>query len=113
MNVFGGGGILCFSRRYDTSSAASADLDIGERIAGKQDGPGPIFVWAMQDPPNSQKCKKKYFVAPIWKTGSYFVSLLYICLLCDEVLLPWNFRSPGFDVRAPRTPKYEKKNEKK
>ena len=30
------------------------------------------------------------------------VALLYICLLCDEVLLPWNFRSPGFDIRAPQ-----------
>ena len=30
--------------------------------------------------------------------------LLYICLLCYEVLLPWNFRSPGFEVRPPRTP---------
>ena len=32
------------------------------------------------------------------------VALLYICLLCDEVLLPWNFRSPGFDIRAPQDP---------
>ena len=43
-------------------------------------------------------------MAHIWKTGSYFFPLLYICLLCDEVLLPWNFRSPGFDISAPRTP---------
>ena len=34
-------------------------------------------------------------MAHIWKTSSYFVPLLYICLLCDEVLLPWNFRSHG------------------
>ena len=26
--------------------------------------------------------------------------LLCICLLCDEVLLPWHFHSPGFDIRA-------------
>ena len=46
----------------------------------------------------------------MWKTGSYFFPLLYICLLYDKVLLPWNFRSPGFDVRAPQDPpKYEKK----
>ena len=38
-------------------------------------------------------------MANIWKTGGYFFPLLYICLLCDEVLLPCNFRSPGFDVR--------------
>ena len=49
-------------------------------------------------------------MAHIWKTVGYFFPLLYICLLCDEVLLPWNFRSPGFDVRAPQDPpKYEKK----
>ena len=44
-------------------------------------------------------------------TGFYFFPLLYICLLCDEVLLPWNFNSPGFDISPPppRTPKYEKK----
>ena len=36
--------------------------------------------------------------------------LLYICLLCDEVLLPWNFRSPGFEVRAPRAPPNMKKS---
>ena len=36
--------------------------------------------------------------------------LLYICLLCDEVLLPWNFRSPGFDVRAPQGPPNVKKS---
>ena len=27
--------------------------------------------------------------------------VIYIFLLCYEVLLPWNFHSPGFDVRAP------------
>ena len=37
------------------------------------------------------------------------VSLLYVCLLCYEVLLPWNFRSPGFDVRAPQDPPNMKK----
>ena len=38
-----------------------------------------------------------------------FFPLLYICLLCYEVLLPWNFHSPGFDVRAPMTPQIWKK----
>ena len=36
--------------------------------------------------------------------------LLYMRLLCDhgdEVLLCWNVGSARFDVRAPRTPKYE------
>ena len=35
------------------------------------------------------------------KNWWYFLPLLYICLLCDEVLLPWNFRSHGFDVIDP------------
>ena len=30
--------------------------------------------------------------------------LWYRCMLCDEVLLPWYFRSPGFDVRPPPPP---------
>ena len=41
-----------------------------------------------------------------------FIPLLYVffpCLLCDEVLLPWYFRSPGFDVRAPQDPPNMKK----
>ena len=62
------------------------------------------YLWATQGPPNSQKCQKKYIVAHIWKPGGYFFSLLYLCMLCDEVLLPWNFRSSVVDVRAPSTP---------
>ena len=32
----------------------------------------------------------------------FFPCYTYVtCLLCDEVLLPWNFHSPGFDIRAP------------
>ena len=50
-----------------------------------------------------------YIVADIWKTGSYFFPLLFICLLCDEVLLPWNFHLPGLDIVAPRTPQIWKK----
>ena len=73
---------------------------------GKQDGPSRIIYGPPRapPPPNSQKCTFWYIVAHIWKTGSYFCPLLYICLLCDEVLLPWNFRSPGFDIRAPQDP---------
>ena len=29
-----------------------------------------------------------------------FLPLWYICLLGDEVLLPWNFDTPRFDIRA-------------
>ena len=31
-----------------------------------------------------------------------------MCVLCDEALLSCKFGNPMFDVRAPRTPKYEK-----
>ena len=48
-------------------------------------------------------------MAHIWKTSSYFFPLLHICMLCDEVLLSWNFRSPGFDIRAPQDPQIWKK----
>ena len=30
--------------------------------------------------------------------------MLYICLLCDEVLLAWYFGNPGFNVNAPQDP---------
>ena len=78
-------------------------------MPGKQDGPGPIIYGPPQGPPNSQKFTFLYIVAHIWKTGSYFFPLLYICLLCDEVLLPWNFCSPGFDIRTPQDPPNMKK----
>ena len=52
----------------------------------------------------------------VWWLGSIyeklvviFFPLLYICLLCDEVLLPWTFGNPGFDVGAPRTTQIWKK----
>ena len=84
---------------------------MGERIAGKQDGPGPIIDGPPRAPRIAKKCTFLYIVAHIWKPGSYVFP--YICLLCDqgdEVLLPWNFRSPVFDIRAPQDPpKYEKK----
>ena len=31
-------------------------------------------------------------------------------MLCYEVLLPWNFRSPGFDIRPPQDPPNMKKS---
>ena len=33
------------------------------------------------------------------------VLLLYICLLCDEIFLPWNVGTFGFEVRDPQDPK--------
>ena len=117
-------GILWFSRHYAASafrrlrdnlknpyriSIFDMWIDIGVRIAGKQDWPGSIIYGPPRAPPNNQKCNFVYLVAHIWKTVSYFFPLLYICLLCDEVLLPWNFRSPGFDVRTPPPPQIWKK----
>ena len=111
-------GILWFSRRYAAASASAFhrlrdNLNNPYRIASIFDRwedswearwARSDYLWATQGPPNSQKCTYLYIVAHIWKTGSYFFPLLYICLLCDEVLLSWNFRSPGFDVRGPPGP---------
>ena len=118
-------GILWFSRRYAASASASAFhrlrdnlsdcfhilyvdrymwVDSWEARLARFD-----YLWATPGPPNSQKYTFLYIVAHIWKTVSYFFPLLYICLLCDEVLLPWNFRSPGFDIRAPQDPPNMKK----
>ena len=117
-------GILWFSRRYAAASVSTfhrlrdnlsdsfhiwyADWyrweDSWEARLARFD-----YLWATQGPQNSQKYTFLYIVADIWKTLGYFFPLLYICLLCDEVLLPWNFRSPGFDVRAPQDPPNMKK----
>ena len=118
-------GILWFSRRYASAASAFHRLrdnltmdcfhilyvdwyrweDSWEARLARFD-----YLWATQGPPNSQKYTFLYIVAHIWKTVGYFFPLLYICLLCDEVLLPWNFRSPRFDVRAPQDPPNMKKS---
>ena len=71
------------------------------------------YLWVTQPPPPPTNSQTFIFFAfgPIYEnTGGYLYPLLYICLLCNEVLLPWKFGNPGFDVRAPRTPKYEYNN---
>ena len=90
-------GILWFSRHYAAASAASADTSsfssdcfhilYVDRYRWEDSCVQAIwtrsdYLWVTQGPPNSQKCNKKYIVAHIWKTGCYFFSLLYICLLC-------------------------------
>ena len=45
-------------------------------MPGKQDGPGPIILWATQAPPNSPKCAFFYIGAHIWKTVDYFFPFL-------------------------------------
>ena len=80
-------------------------IDIGERLAGKQGGPGLIIYGPHRIAKNAHFF---HIWGHIWKTGGYFVSLLYICELCDEILLPLKFGNPGFDVRAPQDrPKYD------
>ena len=37
------------------------------------------------------------YICTIWRTGSYIFLLLYIFLLCDEVLLPWNFAGSVYE----------------
>ena len=85
-------------------------IDIGERIAG----PSLIIYWPHSPPPPPPITKNATFshwVPYIKKTDDYFVTLLYTCLLCDEVLLPWQFGNPGFDVTTFKdTPNMKKKS---
>ena len=67
------------------------------------------YLWATQGPPNSQKFTFFLYCGPYMKNWQLIFPLLYICLLCDEVLLPWNFRSPGLNIRAPQDPLNMKK----
>ena len=97
-----------FKKPYRIASIFDMQIDIGERIAGKQDWPGLIIY----GPPRAPRIAKNTHFCIQWliyEKLCYFFPLLYICLLCDEVLLPWNFRSPGFDVRAPQDPPNMKK----
>ena len=45
------------------------------------------------------------FVSHVWQIGGYFfpsfIYIIYICLLCDKICMPWNLGAPGFDVWAP------------
>ena len=84
-------------------------IDIGEGIAGKQDGPSPIIYGPPSAPRIAKNAHTKIYYGPYMKNLWLFFPLLYICLLCDEVLLPWSFRSPGFDVWAPQDPPNMKK----
>ena len=76
-------------------------------LSWKFGNPG-FDVRVPQDPPNMNKITKNehfFTLGPIYyKNWRFFFFLLYICLLCDEVLLPWKFGNPGFDVRVPQDP---------
>ena len=72
-------------------------IDIGERIAGKnmkkdgKDGPSLIMYGPPSPPPPPWIAKNAIFShwGPYTKNLWLFFPLLYICLLCDEVLLTW------------------------
>ena len=57
-------------------------------MPGKQDGPGPIIY----GPPRAPRIAKNAHICILWpiyeKLAIILFPLLYICLLCDEVLLP-------------------------
>ena len=50
---------------YQIASICYTQIDIGERIAGKQDGPSLIICGPPRLPPNSQKCKTNHIGAHI------------------------------------------------
>ena len=83
---------------YQIASLLHMYIDMGERIAGKQDRPSLII----EDPLRAPK------IAPPKKTWfSNCFLLLYICLHCDEVCICWHFGAPGtpgFYVSAQHDP---------
>ena len=62
------------------------------------------YLWATQAPPNCPICEFFQHWGPYMQDWWLFFSQFRICLLCYEVLVPCNFRSPGFDVRPPPPP---------
>ena len=88
-------------------------IDMGEKIAGKQDRPSLIIEHPLRAP---QIVQNIYFVlhfGPYMKNWfSNCFPLLYICLHCDEVCICWHFGAPGtpgFQVRAQHDPEKVKK----
>ena len=66
-------------------------IDIGERIAGKQEGPGLIIFGPPRAPRiASQKLQIFVYCGTYMYMKNWWLCfpLLYICILCDEVLLP-------------------------
>ena len=88
----GGGGVLWFSHCY--AATTTARYSRWEKLGSKMGPPPP-------PPPRITKnAHSSHWGSIMCKTGVYVFPLLYICLLCDEVLLPWKFGNPGFDVRT-------------
>ena len=98
---------------YQIVSLFDMYMDMGERIAGKQDRPSLIIEDPHQGPLNSPKYI--YFFT-FWLIYEKLVfklfPLLYICLHCDEGCIWWHFGAPGipgFYVRAQHDPEKNKK----
>ena len=78
-------------------------------MPGKQDGPSRI-IYGPPRPPRIAQNAHFFTLGPIYeKLVIIFFPCYKFCLLCYEVLLPWNFRSPGFDVTPPQDPPNMKK----
>ena len=84
-------------------------FDIGERIAGKQDGPGPIIY----GPPRAPRIAQNaifFTLGPIYEEQAiiFFRCYKFVCSVirsyCPEILFTWVQRNP-----PPGPPKYEKK----
>ena len=73
---------------YQIASLFDMYIDMGERIAGKQDRPSLIFEHPLGAPQIAQNIKKKLHLGSYMKNWfSNCFPLLYICLHCDEVCI--------------------------
>ena len=89
---------------YQIDSLFDMYMDMGERIAGKQD----IIEHPLRTPQIAQNIL--FFLhfglyMKNWFTNCF--TLLYICLHCDEVCICWHFgapATPGIYVRAQHDP---------
>ena len=68
-------------------------IDIGERIAGKQVGPILLIEGVPSPPPppriaKNAHPKKQFTLVLLYEKLVVIFPLLYICLHCDEVILP-------------------------
>ena len=61
-------------------------IDIGEGVVGKQDGPGPIIYWLPRAPRIARYEKLVVILFPCYT---------YVCSV-----MPCNFGKPGFDVKT-------------
>ena len=83
-------------------------MDMGKRIAGKQDRPSLIIEDPLRAPQIAQNIFFFFNFGPYIKNWfSNCFPLMYIYLHCDEVCICWHFGAPGtpgFYVRAQHDP---------